>query len=134
MGAKDKGTRHERVLANRLWEMGCAVVRSGSSGGGIRNRFAPDIVAMCRGTILVIEVKYRSQPTPVYIGEERAKALLDFAERAGGSAFLAVKYGKQPWRAKRISEAAKISVTPSEYGQLPELRHIVLAALNKQLL
>ena len=134
MGAKDKGSRHERALANKLWEMGCAVVRSGSSGGGVRTRFAPDIVALCKGTILVIEAKYRSKPIRIYLNEERARALMDFAERAGGSAYLAVKYGKQPWKAKQILAPEKIVVTPEEYEDLPELRHIILAALNKQLL
>ncbi len=43
--AKRKGSAHERALANKLWDMGLAVLRGGcSSGGGVRKRFVPDIV------------------------------------------------------------------------------------------
>ena len=109
------------------------MVRAGSSGGGVRARFAPDLVAMCRGRILVIEAKYRSEPATVALGEERAARLLDFAARAGGEAYLAVKYGRNPWRAKKITEPTRIAITPTEYPNLPELRHIVMAVLSYRL-
>ncbi len=102
---RDKGFRAERALANKLWALGFAVVRGGASGGGVRKRFVPDIVAMRNGKILIVEVKYRSKEEAIPIELERAKRLLDFAQRAGGEAFIAVKYGRREWRFIKLSEA-----------------------------
>ncbi|MFP3161245.1 MAG: Holliday junction resolvase, partial [Vulcanisaeta sp.] len=78
---KRKGSAHERNLANKLWDMGLAVLRGCSSGGGVRKRFVPDIVAMGPGFVLVLEVKYRSERNPIRIEEEKVSKLLEFAER-----------------------------------------------------
>ncbi len=48
-----KGARAERELAELLWSMGAAVVRSAGSG----NMYAPDVVAIFRGRVYAFECK-----------------------------------------------------------------------------
>ncbi len=105
--SKIKGVKVERELANKLWSLGFAVVRSGSSGGGVRKRFAPDIVAMKNGKILVLEVKYRSKEESISISVDRLLKLLDFSRRAGGYAYVAVKYSGSQWRFIDVKELVK---------------------------
>ncbi|WP_243678979.1 Holliday junction resolvase [Vulcanisaeta distributa] len=106
--AKRKGgSAHERALANKLWSMGgLAVLRGGcSSGGGVRKRFVPDIVAIGPGFVLVIEAKYRSERSSIRIEGEKVEKLLEFAHRArGGDAYVAVKYKGDDWRFLPITD------------------------------
>ena len=101
------GARYENDLAARLWEKGFAVVRGPSSGAGAVKRFQPDLVAMKRGRILVIEVKVRSRREPVYIERERVDALREFARRAGGIPLLAVKVKGEEWRFYTLDMASE---------------------------
>ncbi len=98
MNVKRKGSVKERDLANFFWKYGCAVLRGCSSGGGIRKRYVPDIVAICRGAVLVFEVKYRSKYSAIFIEGEKIEKLQNFAKRAGGRAHLLVKFGRGSWR------------------------------------
>ncbi len=109
MSARGKGFRAERVLANKLWELGFAVIRGGASGSGVRRRFTPDIIAMRNGKILVLEVKYRSKEEPIPIERLRIEKLLDFARRAGGEVYIAVKYGKKKWKFIHVSYLLKLN-------------------------
>ncbi|ABO08501.1 Holliday junction resolvase Hjc [Pyrobaculum calidifontis] len=118
MSVKRKGSAKERELANYLWERGCAVLRGCSSGAGVRKRYVPDIVAICRGRVLVFEVKYRSKYTAVRIEEEKLEKLVKFAERAGGEAFILVKFGRGPW--KVVKPTARVG--REEYEGAVELR------------
>ena len=111
---KSKGFRAERILANKLWELGFAVVRGGASGGGVRRRFTPDIVAMRSGRIIVLEVKYRSREEPIPIERSRVEKLLDFAKRAGGEVYIAVKYGRREWRFIPLSDLLEQSGSDCE--------------------
>ncbi|GAB6147713.1 Holliday junction resolvase Hjc [Stetteria hydrogenophila] len=95
--AKRKGSLYENELANILWEQGFAVVRGPSSGGGVRRRFQPDLVAMRGGVILVFEVKTAGEK-PLYIDGDKVRRLAEFARRAGARAFIAVRVKGGGWR------------------------------------
>jgi Holliday junction resolvase len=101
---KRKGTRAEVELARLLWERGYAVVRGPSSGGGVRRRFQPDIVAMKNGVILVIEVKTARRPgDPVYVESHKVLGLEEFARRAGARPLIGVRVKGGEWRFHELS-------------------------------
>ncbi len=114
-----KGVSYERRLADLLWRRGFACIRGGASGAGSRRRFVPDVVAMKSGAIFVFEVKVRSDEEVIYIDVERIEKLMDFAKRAGGKAFIAVKYSGSEWRFVPI-EKLQPSSTGSSYRLDPE--------------
>ena len=101
---KRKGTRAEVELARLLWERGYAVVRGPSSGGGVRHRFQPDIVAMKNGVIFVIEVKTAKRPEePVYVEAHKVVGLEEFARRAGAMPLVGIRVKGGEWRFHRLS-------------------------------
>ena len=107
--SKAKGFRVGRELANKFWELGFAVMRGAASGAGARRRFVPDLVVMRNGRILVLELKYRSKSSEIIrIELSRVKKLKEFAARAGGRAYIAVKYGKEQWRFIPLDELEKL--------------------------
>jgi len=97
--ARRRGFAHERDLAFRLFKAGFAVVRAPASGSKASRLAYPDVVAIYRGRVLVFEAKAYSSLRPVYVDARRYRRLVDFAERAGGRAFLAFKLvGTGEWR------------------------------------
>lgn len=99
MSAKRKGFSHERDLARRLWSYGLAVIRAPASGSKVKHLVYPDLVALYKGKILVIEVKTTSKPRSIYIEKDKVSRLLEFARRASGEAYIAVKIiGTGEWR------------------------------------
>jgi Holliday junction resolvase len=86
-----RGFHYERELAKLLYRAGFAVIRAPASGSRAKRVFYPDIVAIYKKNILVFEVKARSEPCDIYIEKEKVERLRDFAERAGGEAYIAVK-------------------------------------------
>ncbi|WP_069807040.1 Holliday junction resolvase Hjc [Vulcanisaeta thermophila] len=134
MNPKSKGSAHERALANRLWEAGLAVLRGCSSGGGVRRRFVPDIVAMGRGFILIIEAKYRAEPTPVRIEGEKVRKLLEFARRSGGDAYVAVKYGRDDWRFIPVSAEDDMVIRPEDLVNAPTLEQLISKYVSKSIM
>jgi len=138
---KAKGVRAERQLANKLWQLGFAVMRGGSSGGGVRKRFVPDLVAMRNGRIIVLEVKYRSEEVPIPIERERLEKLLDFAKRAGGIAYIAVKYGSKEWKFIPVTALLNQNTNTKYVYVMPEqvekhgltLRQLIEHELSKQI-
>lgn len=106
---KRRASVYENELANTLWEMGFAVVRGPSSGGGVRRRFQPDLIAVRRGVVLVFEVKL-SRGGVLYVDGEKVRRLLEFAGRAGGRAFIAVRIAGGEWR---FHEAGALEETVS---------------------
>jgi Holliday junction resolvase len=96
--AKRKASRAENELATILWGLGYAVVRGPSSGGGVKRRFQPDLVVARSGVILVFEVKTGRGGEPVYIDSSQVLGVQDFARRAGGVAYIAVRLEGGEWR------------------------------------
>ena len=118
--SKEKGSHYERRLVELLWRRGFACVRGGSSGGGCRRRFVPDVIAMRNGVILVFEVKIRSKEDVVYIEATKVSKLLDFAKRAGGRAFIAIKYGRSEWKFIPVDKLSP-SLTGASYRIDPDM-------------
>ena len=100
------GSAAERELVYKLWQAGFAVIRAPSSGAGARRIFYPDIVAMYKGAIFVFEVKKRTKSTTIYLEKPKVDRLLDFAERAGAKALLAVKASGR-WLLLDLSKLSK---------------------------
>lgn len=105
---KAKAARFERELAEILWGLGYAVIRGPSSGGGSRKRFQPDLVAMKHGRILVFEVKHAKPGSPIYLDAGQILGLQEFARRARGSAYIAVRIRGGEWR---FLDASQLSTT-----------------------
>ncbi len=107
---KERGASYERKLAQELWDRGFAVVRAGSSGGGLRKRYAPDIVALKKGVVLAIEVK-KTSSLPLYVRSEQIEKLLEFAERAGALPLIAVKLPGREWLFVDARKLVKVGAT-----------------------
>jgi len=131
---KRKGSAHERNLANKLWDMGLAVLRGCSSGGGVRKRFVPDIVAMGPKFVLVLEVKYRSERNSIRIEEEKVSKLLEFAERARGHAYIAVKFKGDDWRFIPVTSKSSIVIKPDDLNNAYTLEQLIGKYVNRSLL
>ncbi|MEL9990353.1 MAG: Holliday junction resolvase [Thermoproteus sp.] len=131
---KVKGATKERNLANLLWEKGCAVLRGCSSGGGARKRFVPDLVAICAGRVLVMELKYRAKRATIRVEREKIEGLLDFAVRSGGRAYVLAKFGRGPWKVFEVVEPSDFSINGELYDRAPELDHLLASIFNKQLI
>ncbi|ABW01979.1 Holliday junction resolvase Hjc [Caldivirga maquilingensis] len=132
-----RGVNYERELANWLWSLGFAVIRAPASGGGVRRRFAPDLVAMFKGRVIILEVKYRGKPTPVSIRCDKVNRLIEFAGRAGGEAYVVVKYAREPWRIMPIKPCngdAAITYTTSEIKEASRLEDLVRSIININLI
>ncbi len=95
---KAKASRAENELATILWSLGYAAVRGPSSGGGVKRRFQPDLVALKEGKILVFEVKMGREGEPVYLESSQVLGLTEFSRRSGGLAFIAVRLRGEGWR------------------------------------
>jgi len=118
LSPKRKGTMAENELARLLWERGFAVIRGPSSGGGVRTRFQPDIVAIKEGSIFVIEIKTAREPEqPVYVEGHKVIGLAEFARRAGGQAFVGVRIKGGEWRFHPIE-----SLVPTRGGNFKVAR------------
>ncbi len=92
-----KGFQAERELVKKLWRYGFAVLRGPASGSGARTIFYPDLLAIYKGRIFVIEVKYRSTDKDIYIDKEKINKLKDFAQRAHAEILIAVKIKNKGW-------------------------------------
>lgn len=117
-----RGFARERDLVRKLWEAGFACVRGPASGAKARRIFYPDVVAIRNGRVYVFEVKTRRKLETIYIDRRKLLNLIDFARRAGGRAFIAVKIvdGASDWRFIPIEKLEKTSsgmfrVTPEIY-------------------
>ncbi|MEM0366769.1 MAG: Holliday junction resolvase Hjc [Acidilobaceae archaeon] len=99
---KAKGSRAENELAIILWNLGYAVIRGPSSGGGVRRRFQPDIVAIKNGHILIFEVKTGREGEPIYVEASQVIGIQEFARRSNGKAYIAVRLAGGEWRIHNI--------------------------------
>lgn len=97
-----KGSATERVLANKVWDMGWATLRAPASGG--RDRPSPDIVFI-RQTydvtngiykqkdgieVIALELKDRPSGTVTFTKKE-INELIEWSERAGAKPYIGVK-------------------------------------------
>ncbi|MFN3268099.1 MAG: Holliday junction resolvase Hjc [Zestosphaera sp.] len=102
--SRSKGYRAERELVHTLWRLGFAVMRAPASGARIKKAEYPDVVAIMKGRVAVFEVKSRASSSGLYIELEQIKKLIDFAERAGGTPYIAIKIPHKEWKFIKISK------------------------------
>ena len=90
--SKKRAADYERVLVNRFWESGFAVMRAPSSSGTSKMP-RPDVLAGSteRNLLLALEIK-TSRQNVFYIQREQIEGLIEFARRIGGQPYLAVKF------------------------------------------
>ena len=90
--SKKRASDYERVLVNRFWEYGFAVMRAPSSSGTSKMP-RPDVFAGSaeKDMLLAIEIK-TSRQNVFYIQEEQIQGLLEFSKRIGAKAYVAVKF------------------------------------------
>jgi len=86
-----RGFAYERELAYRLWKAGFAVMRAPASGAKVKRYVYPDVLAIKDKRVLVFEVKARREYKSVCVEGYKIGRLLEFARRAGGEAYVAVK-------------------------------------------
>lgn len=77
-------------------------MRAPASGAKIRKAEYPDVVAIMKGRVAVFEVKSRAKPSGLYIELDQIKKLIDFAERAGGIPYVAVKIPHKEWKFVKV--------------------------------
>lgn len=94
---RSRGFRAERDLVTKLWARGFAVMRAPASGSKVKRAAYPDVVAIRKGHVAVFEVKSRSKEENIYIEKEQVDKLVEFATRAGGKAYIAVKVAGSDW-------------------------------------
>ncbi len=89
---KKRATDYERLLANKLWDNGFAVIRAPSSSGTAKMP-RPDIFAGSAkyNLLLAMEVKTARQET-FYVKKTQLESLLEFSSRMGATPYLCVKF------------------------------------------
>jgi len=111
---KKRGVQAERELVKKLWKMGFAVVRGPASGAKVKKAVYPDIVAIKNSKVFVLEVKKRRELKSFYLNSKQLLKVIEFAERAGGEALIAIKIDSlKVWKVLEISK-----ILPQ--GALPE--------------
>ncbi len=90
--SKKRAADYERVLVNRFWDYGFAVMRAPSSSGTSKMP-RPDVLAGSaeKGLMLALEIKTSRQDV-FYVQQEQIDGLMEFAKRIGGKPYLAVKF------------------------------------------
>ena len=90
--SKKRAADYERVLVNRFWESGFAVMRAPSSSGTSKMP-RPDVLAGSseKNLLLALEIK-TSRQNVFYVQKEQIEGLIEFARRIGGKPYLAVKF------------------------------------------
>lgn len=88
-----KGYRAEYELVYKLSRMGYMVVRTPRSGSiGLAS---PDIIAIKKGKIIVIEVKSRKSAFSVHEGQ--LKELEEWVQKGGAIAYVGCKIARKGW-------------------------------------
>jgi len=90
--SKKRAADYERILVNRFWDHGFAVMRAPSSSGTSKMP-RPDVFAGSarKGMLIALEIK-TSRQNVFYIQKEQIEGLLEFADRIGAKAYVAVKF------------------------------------------
>lgn len=86
------GKSYEYMLMYKLKKCGYFVMRGPGSGRGHRGLYAPDVVAVKKGRVLFIEVKYLEDGRPVYLEKEKFNKLKYIVNLAGAIPLICVFY------------------------------------------
>ena len=87
-----KGKYYEYQLMWFLKKHGYYVIRAPASGRRGKRFFYPDIIAIKKGEILIIEAKMLTEPRGVYLDKDKVQKLLWVAKVTGGKSYLGVYY------------------------------------------
>jgi len=98
-----KGYTGERELVHKLYEKGYMVLRSPRSGR--ISLPSPDLIAIKKGKIYVIECKSRKNGFKIY--DNQIKQLKEWVEKANTKAFIAWKITRKGWRFIPLEEIIK---------------------------
>jgi len=133
-----RGFAAERELVKKLWRYGFAAIRGPASGAKIKRSVYPDVVAIYRGIVLVFEVKSRKKLQNIYMSREQLEKLLEFARRAGGKPFIAVKISElRDWRivsAENVTiSGSRVKIPKEVIESSPPLTVFLSSILNKSL-
>lgn len=129
------GSRTERLLKDTVDEMGFATLKVDRGGGGGYN-YAHDAGDLIFGTpvdlsneyfaqgldeyilsdLFIVEEKYSSQYTNLQVTEEKANAVIDFAESIGGTPTLAVRWSQNANKSPGANHFLKDMRTISRTG------------------
>jgi len=94
-----KGKQAELELVKKLRKAGYAVMRAPASGARTKRVFYPDVLAVKfdgkNYRVLVFEVKLRKHRDTIHIAGPKIWLLQDYAKRAGGKAYIAVKISEE---------------------------------------
>jgi len=90
--SKKRAADYERVIVNRFWDYGFAVMRAPSSSGTSKMP-RPDVLAGCakKNMLFALEIK-TSRQEAFYIQEEQIQGLRQFSDRIGAQPYVAVKF------------------------------------------
>ena len=90
--SKKRAADYERVLVNRFWDYGFGVMRAPSSSGTSKMP-RPDVFAGSaeKKMLLALEIKTSRQDV-FYIQPEQIQGLIEFSDRMGAKAYVAVKF------------------------------------------
>lgn len=98
-----KGYRAENALVHELSRRGYMVIRAPRSGRiGLAS---PDIVAVKRGEVIVIECKSREAAFTVQ--KEQLDELKEWVEKADATAYVGWKMSRKPWIFLRFRDVVK---------------------------
>ena len=97
-----KGYIAENQLVHILYDRGWAVLRAPRSGR--ISIPSPDIVAMKRGRILIIEVKSRN--AGFQMRKEQIDEMEEYITRSGGEGYVAIKIPRVGWKFLKFSDVA----------------------------
>ncbi|MEM4481482.1 MAG: Holliday junction resolvase Hjc [Desulfurococcaceae archaeon] len=113
-----RGFSHERDLVRKIWDQGLAVIRAPASGSKAKKTMYPDIVAIYKGKVVVIEAKTIKRAKTIYLEPYQVEKLLEFAKRASGESYIAVKVvGTGEWI---FVSASKVERTHGGKYRLPK--------------
>jgi len=98
-----KGYIAENQLVHIMYERGWAVLRAPRSGR--ISLPSPDIVAMKKGRILIIEVK--SRKAGFQIRKEQMDEMKDYIKRSGGEGYIAIKIPRNGWKFLKFDDVTE---------------------------
>lgn len=106
-------------------------MRAPASGSKAKRVPYPDVVAIYKGKVIVAEVKTIRKPRTIYVESRQIEKLLDFANRAGAEAYIALKVvGAGEWvfipalKLKRL-ESGKYKLSKDNIGEGLKLEALI---------